>query len=225
MYRILIASIFLIITANAAAQINEIGVFAGGSNYIGDIGPTTYIAPEKPALGILYRWNRSPRHSYRFSLIHAKLAAADMNSDVSGRRDRYLAFKNTVTELSAGMEFSFFDFNLHTDEFKLTPYVYTGLSYFFYDESYFNNSGRQQMQNKKATLAIPMILGLKAHIAPSFVLGVEAGARYTFTDNLDGSHPENESLGFGNLESNDWYVFTGVTLTYTFGNRPCYCAE
>lgn len=225
MYRILIASIFLMVTANAAAQINEIGVFAGGSNYIGDIGPTTYIAPEKVAFGLIYRWNRSPRHSYRFSYTHAKLGAADLNSDVSGRRDRYLAFRNTINEVSAGMEFSFFDFNLHTDEFKLTPYVYTGLSYFFYDESYFNSSDAQVMQDQKATLAIPMTIGLKAHIAPSFVLGVEAGARYTFTDNLDGSHPENESLGFGNLESNDWYVFTGVTLTYTFGDKPCYCAE
>lgn len=224
MYRILIAIIMLMITANAKAQINEVGVFAGGSNYIGDIGPTTYVAPEKPAFGVLYKWNRSPRHAYRFSLIHAKLAAADMNSDVSGRKNRYLAFKNSVTEFSGGMEFSFFDFNLHTDEFKMTPYVYTGLSYFFFTESYFSN-GTQIMQDKKSTVAIPMILGLKAHIAPSFVLGVEAGARYTFTDNLDGSHPDNESLGFGNMESNDWYVFTGVTLTYTFGNRPCYCAE
>ncbi|MDX1317352.1 MAG: DUF6089 family protein, partial [Xanthomarina gelatinilytica] len=22
---------------------------------------------------------------------------------------------------------------------------------------------------------------------------------------------------------NDWYMFTGVTLTYTFGRKPCYC--
>lgn len=224
MYRILIASILLMVTANATAQINEIGVFAGGSNYIGDIGPTTYIAPEKPAFGIIYKWNRSPRHSYRFSFTHAQLASSDMNSDVSGRKNRFYSMKNTINELSGGMEFSFFDFNLHQETFKLTPYVYTGLSYFFYDESYFSN-GVQQMQDQKSTLAIPMIVGLKAHIAKSFVLGVEAGARYTFTDNLDGSNPDNESLGFGNLESNDWYVFTGVTLTYTFGDKPCYCAE
>jgi hypothetical protein len=57
---------------------------------------------------------------------------------------------------------------------------------------------------------------------------MEIGARYTFTDNLDGSNPDtglanNESLKFGNINSDDWYVFTGMTLTFTFGRQPCYC--
>ena len=30
---------------------------------------------------------------------------------------------------------------------------------------------------------------------------------------------------FGNTNNKDWYVFTGFTLTYTFGNKPCYCRE
>jgi hypothetical protein len=34
------------------AQIHEVGVFLGGSNYIGDIGPTTYISPNEPAITI-----------------------------------------------------------------------------------------------------------------------------------------------------------------------------
>jgi hypothetical protein len=57
---------------------------------------------------------------------------------------------------------------------------------------------------------------------------MEIGARYTFTDNLDGSNPKNknfETLKFGNLNSKDWYVFSGVTLTYTFGKNPCFCAD
>ena len=36
--------IFLLLSTTAiTAQINELGVFLGGSNYIGDIGPTNYI--------------------------------------------------------------------------------------------------------------------------------------------------------------------------------------
>jgi hypothetical protein len=46
------------------SQIHEVGVFFGGSNYIGDVGPTTYIANE-PTFGLLYKWNKSPRHAYR----------------------------------------------------------------------------------------------------------------------------------------------------------------
>jgi len=52
--------------------------------------------------------------------------------------------------------------------------------------------------------------------------------RYTFTDNLDGSWPE-EIFGnrmpqreFGNRNTNDWYVLTGVNFTFSWGREPCY---
>lgn len=210
------------LTANA--QINEIGLFAGGANYIGDVGPTTYIAPEKAAFGLLYRWNRSPRHAYRASISYAKLSSKDADSDVKGRQQRGYRFENTIKEAAIGMEFNFFDFNLHEPGFKLTPYVHTGISYFWHDDHYVQNGGTYKSGSGSA-LAIPMTVGIKTRIARHWVLGVEAGARYTFTDNLDGSNPENQALAFGNLESNDWYVFTGLTLTYTFGQKPCYCSE
>jgi hypothetical protein len=60
------------------------------------------------------------------------------------------------------------------------------------------------------------------------ILGVEVGARYTMTDNLDGSNPKNKNLAplrFGDINSKDWYVFSGFTLTFTFGNKPCYCVN
>ena len=66
-----------------------------------------------------------------------------------------------------------------------------------------------------------MIVGIKSNLSPSLILALEAGARYTLTDNVDGSFNQN----FGNINNNDWYVFSGVTLTYTFGNKPCYCVE
>ena len=211
----------------AEAQINELGLFAGGANYVGDVGPTTYIAPKDLAIGILYKWNRSPRHSWRASFTYARIGADDADSDVPGRKQRGNSFKNTVKELSAGMEFNFFDFNLHESGFKMTPYIYTGLSYFWYDEMYMRNNEGEDYDNG-SKLAIPMTVGIKAHIATHLVLGLEAGARYTFTDNLDASNPSDnayESVRFGNLESKDWYVFTGFTLTYTFTNKPCYCSQ
>ena len=73
-----------------------------------------------------------------------------------------------------------------------------------------------------------MVIGLKTRLVRNIIIGVEVGARYTFSDNLDGSNPINENLEvykFGNLNSNDWYVFSGFTLTYTFGKNPCFCTE
>lgn len=224
MKRILFVLITMVMALPADAQINELGIFAGGANYIGDVGPTNYVAPNDLAIGIIYKWNRSPRHSWRASFTYGNITSKDADSDMGYRNDRGYEIENNIKELSAGMEFNFFDFNLHEPGFLITPYVYSGLSYAWFNELYVDTDGISKQDGNNSSLAIPMVVGIKTRIADKFVLGFEAGARYTFSDNIDGSNPDNEArMRFGNLESNDWYVFTGLTLTYTFGNKPCYC--
>lgn len=209
------------------SQIHEIGIFLGGSNYIGDVGPTTYIAPAEPAFGLLYKWNKSPRHSWRISYTQSKITSNDIDSNEPSRNLRGYHFENSIKEVSLGLEFNFFDFNLHNMDNKITPYVASGISYLRYDDLYIFN-GETEKDGGANSLAIPIILGLKATISRSLILGLEVGARYSFTDNLDGSNPKEESLKtlqFGNINNNDWYVFSGLTLTYTFGEKPCYCAD
>lgn len=227
MNRIIITICCFFSFAISNAQIHEIGIFAGGNNYIGDIGPTNYIAPNNGAFGLLYKWNKSPRHSWRASLNFGKISSKDADSDMPSRKQRDLKFENDLKELSLGLEFNFFDFNLHESGFLFTPYVYSGLSVFGYSEQFYIGKDLRE-DYETFSLAIPMTVGVKTRIAEKIILGFEVSARYTFTDNLDGSNPKNDNfdeLRFGNLNSNDWYVFTGFTLTYTFGNKPCYCAE
>ena len=209
------------------AQIHEVGVFLGGSNFIGDVGKTNYVSPNELAFGILYKWNKSPRHSYRFSYMQSTISGNDLDSEVPAREQRGYKFKNEIKEFSVGIEFDFFDFNLHDGKKKITPYVCLGVSYFAYDELFVVN-GQTKKDYGASTFGIPIIVGVKSNIADHWVLATEIGVRYTYTDNLDGSNPKNENLQplkFGNINSNDWYVFSGITLTYTFGNKPCYCAE
>ncbi len=212
-------------TANA--QLHEIGAYVGYSNFIGDVGSTNYINPNHLAYGAIYKWNRSERHSFRASITRTLLEGKDINSDDPARIARGLQFTNTITELSAGLEFTFWEFNLHDLDPQGTPYLYTGISYFSYD-TLFLDEGNIVSYGDDSTFAIPMVIGYKATISPSMILGFEIGARYTFTDDLDGSNPvkdkkDFDSLKFGNINSNDWYMFMGVTLTYTFGKKPCFC--
>jgi hypothetical protein len=228
MKKILVLLFCFVFHTISNAQINELGVFIGGSNYIGDVGKTNYVSPKEIAIGVIYKWNKSPRHSYRFSYIQSTIIGNDTDSKVSGRNLRGYKFKNNIKEFSAGLEFNFFDFNLHEIlKRKITPYVFSGISYFAYDELFVVN-GETNIDYTASTFAIPMIVGLKSKVLEHFVLGFEIGARYTFTDNLDGSFPKNDNLDtlkFGNINSKDWYVFTGFILTYTFTEKPCYCAE
>ncbi len=219
--------LFLFPIFSINAQIHEVGVFIGGSNYVGDVGVTDYISPDKPAFGILYKWNKSPRHSYRISYTQTKLIGNDFNSKEASRYLRGYHFENSIKELSLGLEFNFFDFNLHKPEKQITPYIYSGISYFKYDELYVL-LGETNKEKSGSSFAIPLNLGVKSNISPYFVLALEVGARFTYTDNIDGSNPKNEdfkTLRFGNINNKDVYVFSGLTLTYTFGEKPCYCAE
>ena len=212
----------------SAAQIHEIGLYLGGANFIGDVGATDYIAPKNLTIGGIYKWNRSPRHSYRISLLFSELEGIDKNSDDPSRQIRGLEFNSQIIELSAGMEFTFLDFNLHKGGFVSTPYLYTGVTVTKHDNFFLANSGQLEPEGTESfAYGIPMVVGYKAAISQHFVLAFEIGARYTFSDEIDGSVPDAEELqsrSFGNLNNNDWYTFTGVTLTYTFGRNPCYCA-
>ncbi len=209
------------------SQIHEIGVFAGGSNFIGDIGSTKYISPNQPAFGGIYKWNRSPRHSFRFSFIFSDLEGIDAKSDDPRRIERDYEFTNSIIELSAGVEFTFLNFDLHQVGNKSTPYLYTGVTASSFDNYYFNNNDERISENTSSiAYGIPMIVGFKTTLTEKFIFAIEIGARYTFTDELDGNISEAESaqrFSFGNTNNNDWYVFTGATLTYTFGRKPCYC--
>lgn len=214
-------------TLNVQAQIYEVGLFLGNSNFIGDVGRTTYIAPNNPAGGIMLKWNRSPRHSFRGSILFTELEGKDKLSSDPRRVARNYHFKNNLLEFSAGMEFNFLDFNLHSTDPQMTPYLYTGISAGRH-KNYFFKNGQQVSENTYSwAYGIPMVLGFKATAFEGLILGAEIGVRYTFTDEIDGSVPDAPSrkapYSFGNLNSNDWYVFSGITLTYTFGEKPCYC--
>ena len=210
------------------SQIHEIGGFIGGSNFIGDVGATNYISPNQLAIGGIYKWNRSPRHSFRASLIYSELEGIDSKSDDPRRKQRNYEFNTHILEISAGMEFTFFDFDLHTGKKLGTPYLYSGISVAHHDNYYFLNGVQTPENTSSWAYGIPMVLGFKMTFTDDLILGIEIGARYTFSDEIDGSVPDDpfrEQYSFGNLNNNDWYVFSGVTLTYTFGINPCYCPE
>lgn len=206
------------------SQINEIGLFVGGSNFVGDVGSTSYIHPESPAIGFIYKWNKTPRHSWRFSYTRSNIISKDKDSNDNSRKARGYEFETTIKEIGGGIEFNFFNFDINNPlERKLTPYVFTGINMGFY-----NGTLNSAIEINEKSVVLPIILGVKSNLTSNFVVGFEIGTRYALTDAIDGSFLKNRtgtSKNFGNLNNNDWYVFSGLTLTYTFGQKPCFCAE
>lgn len=216
--------VFFLMVGFAHGQTYEIGAFAGGLNNIGDVGRTSYLLPSGVAFGGIFKWNKSKRYALRGSVYYGQFTADDTKSSFSSRQQRAFVMENSVLEFSAGLEFNFVEYNLHKLGPAFTPYLYTGVTYFRYDFNYFDAQQVQDIGQKDGSFAIPMTVGAKYRLNQFLILGAEIGARYTFTDNLDGSNPEDsnfEQFRFGNILSDDWYVFSGITLTYTFGRKPC----
>lgn len=208
------------------AQTYEIGLYGGGTNFIGDVGKSNYIAPNAPFIGGIAKWNRSPRHAFRASVVFANLEAADSASDDPRRQQRDYEFNSSFVEASLGIEYTFWDFDLHNSFTRpATPYLYTGFTYFYHDVFRLDTSEDELVNiGSEGNFAIPMVIGFKALVTNSIIVAAEFGARYTFTNKLDGSYlGDGESSSFGNINNNDWYMFTGLTVTYTFGRQPCYC--
>ncbi|TVZ52355.1 DUF6089 family protein [Dokdonia sp. Hel_I_53] len=207
---------------NLTAQTYEIGAFLGGSNFIGDVGSTNYIAPNKPVIGGIFKWNRSARHSFRFTALFSELEGDDNKSSEARRNSRGLSFKNSIKEFSLGLEYTFWEFDMFNKRNPNAPYLYTGFTYFNHEELNLSNSNLVST-GYTWDVAIPLVLGYKAAFNSNVVFALEGGIRYTLTDNLDGSAPGDGMLEFGNKNNDDWYMFTGITVSFTFGRRPCFC--
>ena len=233
MRHLILLIIMFAFSKSTVAQTFEIGPFIGGANYIGDVGKSSFVNPNTLVGGAIAKWNRSERHSFRFTLLYANIEADDAKSNEVRRQERGYSFNNHIAEASLGIEFNFWSFDLNDAYIQGTPYLYTGITYFNNKHHYLSadlpNKGVLEPQANNYDFAIPLIFGYKQTFTPKIIGAAEIGVRYSFTDNMDGSNPQ-ELLGrrdppreFGNTNTKDWYVFSGITLTFTFGKKPCYC--
>ena len=239
--------VFLIFISNVlSSQDNEIGFFFGGTNYIGDVGPTTYVNPFlvknsvdngkssfTSVVGILYRKNFSNRFGLRLGLNIADIESSDLwNGSKNYRIERGKSFKNNLQEFHVGIDFNFLEFETSSNDFEFTPYIHTGLSLIRYDALHYPlGINEAQSYGRDNDLAFPITVGLKLKPLKYFVLGLEISAKHSFTENLDGSYPKFEDSNlysqrpFGSNLSQDWYVYSGITLTYLFGSYECDCTR
>jgi hypothetical protein len=177
----------------------EGGLFAGASNYKGDLAP--YLAPSEthPAVGVFVKRNLSPFFSLALTAKQGAISGDDENFD--HLKDRNLSFESDITEVSAIIEFNFFPFlkGLGPDQF--TPYVYSGFAFFrfeptttfkgeTFDLQEFRTEGQGVTSDAPGQYsglqpAIPIGGGFKLQLNRRLNLTFKLGYRATFTDFLD----------------------------------------
>lgn len=214
--------LFIFLTTSLWAQLHEVGLFVGGSNYIGDVGNETYFNPNQLGGGILYKRNINTRIALRATYTRLKLVADDNDASNIVRKNRGFKITNTLDELSAGIEFNYFNYDLTTNNQSYTPYFLFEIVAFNYSVVASGTMPSNYEYERKTSFAIPLGVGFKAKLLDHFAVAAEIKGRYTFVDNLDYNNPNIDLLNYGNPDSNDWYLFSGITFTYSFGRPPCY---
>lgn len=218
--------IFLLTSSLVSAQLYELGGFVGGSNYIGDLGPTYYINPNAMAYGGIAKFNYTSRITFRGTFMYTNLRMDDTKSNNEFRAERGLVKRNRILEAAAGIEFSFLKYSLSKVGYSHTPYIIAqaGVVNYRAITGQSANDPNLLISKRINALAIPFGLGYKMRLADNIGIAFETTFRYTFRDDIDENFYESNDprFNFGNPDTDDWYVFTGISIVYAFGRPGCY---
>lgn len=175
----------------------EVGPWVGASNYFGDLNTEYRLDKIGLAGGGLVRFNFNERLGFGMGLNYARIAADDVNSGNAFEQRRNLNFRSNIFEGIARFDFNFLPY-VHGDrEFFYTPYVFGGVSMFYYnpkttidDQSYelraFGTEGQFEGDEYNTTSgALAYGLGLKVDLSYRWSINVELSSRKLFTDYLD----------------------------------------
>jgi opacity protein-like surface antigen len=184
----------------------DIGIFAGGSYYMGEVNPVRHFYRLSPDFGAIYRHNFNPRNSVRFHAIYGSLRGSDLDFTNNFQQSRGYSFQTSFLEVAANTEFNFFPYQYGKRKDRYTPYVTAGIGYDFVFDS-----------EKKGTtdLVITYGAGFKFNVNRHISAGCEWSFRKTFNDHLDGiNNPGTDNAVF--YHNNDWYSIVGIFITYKF---------
>ena len=196
------------LAAQSSMKISEIGLFVGGSFYLGDLNPNGFFKFTQPAIGVMYRYNINNRFSARVSGLIGTVEAFDNQSPTAYQQARNLNFKSPIDEISGQFEFNFFEYEVGNPKFSYSPYIFGGLGFFRMNPQGeingqwvalqpLHTEGQGTRYNPTAPYhliqpCIPFGVGMKVTIFKTVCLSIEWGLRKTFTgyiDDVSGVYP------------------------------------
>lgn len=208
---------------------SEIGFGLGATNYRGEISPGYQFENNRPALTAFYRKDISVPLTLKGGITTGFLRAADENvMGVTGLTAPLQLFRqaNTrggIVEAAGTMEYNFLNYRSKVNKIHFTPYLFVGIGFFYANTTTVStNAALTSTFNRQGStfgVAIPAGVGFKYALSEHLNLGLEVGARKAFTDQLD--HLGEQDPLFVNPHDQDWYYYSGVSLSYTFYKIPC----
>lgn len=198
----LFAGIFLCSTVAFSQQTTELGVFLGGSFYLGELNPNGFFNQfTRVAGGLAVRYNLNNRFAVRGNLFFGSVTADDSQSPSAAQRQRNLDFKSPIDELSVQAEFNFLEYELGNPKHPFTPFIFAGVGVFKMNPQGMvgdqwvalqplgtegqGTSANPSHPYKLIQPSIPFGIGIKANFSKTICLTLEWGMRKTFTGYID----------------------------------------
>lgn len=210
----------LLLAIPLKAQFIEFGGGLGVSHYTGDLNRYPRIGKSRIAGTGIYRMNLSQIVSVRFGLAYGSVAGDDQNPYDELGVQRQHAFSNSFFELSSVFEYHFIDYRSDNKRIKWSPYAFLGIGFLR-----LNNPAPAYEDFSQLQFVLPMGGGVKYILSKRLTLGIEFGVRKTYFDYLDGISDGDVTIKpnyrFGNPNDDDWYFYSGVSLTYVLYTIPC----
>lgn len=191
--------ILLLITSfPIKAQDIDIGVFGGGSYYLGELNPGKQFLYTRPAFGGIVRFNLNDRWAVRGQLLRGEIAGDDAVSKVNEMRN--LRFTSSISELSTILEFNFLEYFSGSSIYYFSPFLFAGPAFFSFNPttqyqgatSFLRDLGTegQTLDDKDEryslfSAAFAFGFGFKYSVTDRIGMNMEWGMRKTFTDYLD----------------------------------------
>lgn len=197
MKKIIVILFFIPLFSFAQKNLHEIGIWAGGDNYVGDLSrfPMAWNQFE-PGGGLFYRtWWRN-RYALRAQFSYMHISGNDKNNNFWNQQRR-LTFESPIYELAIIGEINLFQF-YPCYGYKFTIYFAGGVAGFYFHPTPEGGSislrdigtegqGLPGYQKKYSLFqpSLPFGGGAKLALSNKIVLGGEVLWRKTFTDYLD----------------------------------------
>lgn len=195
----------------------EFGGGVGSMNYSGDLVRGYSFSTSSLAGTAFYRMNFSEILTVKLALTIGKVRASEIPIDAFATQRNH-SFSSSVLEASAVFEYHFFDFKTEDSRVNYSPYIFGGVGFMNFNDAP-KNEGVGKIQP-----VLPVGVGFKYLIQKKYTIGLEAGARKTFFDYLDGISDADQAIKdyqYGNPKDDDWYFFTGLSFSITLFNIPC----
>ena len=191
----LLSLLVSVLVINTNAQNLHLNLFAGTSNYSGDLQDKGFTLSQSHfAGGFGVSYDITDHFSVQSALTFGTISA---NDKYGRNKARNLNFNSAISEVNVGVQY----FITPLSEHVLTPYVFAGLAVYHFNpyttdtvgaKTYLkplSTEGEGFIQGKNnynlTQFAIPFGAGVKFSLSDNVNVGLELGYRKLFTDYLD----------------------------------------